>query len=333
VRVSTPALGPLQVLLDQDDVTEIIVNGPGAAWVERHGVLHRTDVHLDLDAIELLIERVLGPTGRRVDRRVPFVDARLPDGSRVNVVVPPVALDGPCVTIRRFARRAPSHHELLSPVLAAFTGWAVAARANILISGGAGAGKTTLLNALASCIPAGQRVITIEDAAELRLQTDHVVRLEARPANAEGVGQITTRDLLRNALRMRPDRIVIGEVRGGEAIELIQAMNTGHEGSLSTCHANRAVDALRRVETMALLGEGWLAPAAVRAQVVSAVDLVIHLGRAADGQRSVVEIAEVVEADGLRVRPLYEHGRMVALPERSPRRPDVPPADRSWLAA
>ncbi len=222
-------LGPLEPILADPDVTEVMVNGPGRVWVERAGRLERVPVALDTAAIEHLIEKVVAPLGLRIDRSSPLVDARLADGSRVNAVVPPLAVDGPCLTVRRFGARAIPLAAFGPPPVVALLAWAVAARFNILVSGGTGAGKTTLLNALAGCIPDGERVVTVEDAAELRLPGDHVVRLEARPPNAEGAGEVRIRELVRNALRMRPDRIVVGEVRGPEALDMLQAMNTGHE--------------------------------------------------------------------------------------------------------
>ena len=288
-------LGALEPLLGDPDVTEIMVNGPGRVWIERHGALVRVPVDLDAPAIEHLIEKVVGPLGLRVDRSSPLVDARLPDGSRVNAVVPPLAVDGPCLTVRRFGARAVPLAEFAAPEVAALLAEAVVARRSIVVSGGTGAGKTTLLNALAACIPAGERVITIEDAAELALRRDHVVRLEARPPNAEGAGEVRIRDLVRNALRMRPDRIVVGEVRGAEALDMLQAMNTGHEGSLSTCHANSPDDALRRLETMVLRGEVQLPLAAVRSQLEAALDLVVQVARLADGSRRIVAVAEVLQ--------------------------------------
>jgi pilus assembly protein CpaF len=324
-------LGPLQPLLDDERITEVMVNGAGPVWIERAGTLSQSDVVVDHAAIELLIERVLTPVGRRVDRRVPFADARLADGSRVNVIIPPVALDGPCITIRRFRAEPRPLDELVVAPVGALLAWAVRARGNVLVSGGAGAGKTTLLNALAACIPPGQRVVTIEDAAELRLRADHVVRLEARPANAEGAGEVTIRDLVRNALRMRPDRIVVGEVRGHEALEMLQAMNTGHEGSLSTCHANSPVDALRRLETMVSLAGASLSPGAVREQIVASIDLVVQVARCSGGERHVAEIAEVVAGDPFTVRVVARHDRVVALPDRPVRASDSPPPDPRWL--
>jgi len=235
--------GGLGELLDDAAVAEVMVNGSGAVWVERRGVLERTGLVLDPPTVDSLIERLLAPTGRRVDRRAPFVDARLPDGSRVNVVIPPVAVDGPCVTIRRFVGAPRALEDLGPPDVVALLRELVVSRANVLVTGAAGAGKTTLLGALGQAIPPHERVITIEDAAELTLRTDHVVRLEARPPNSEGVGGVTVRDLLRNALRMRPDRLLIGGVGGAEAVDLLQASTTGHAGSLATCPANGPLDA------------------------------------------------------------------------------------------
>jgi pilus assembly protein CpaF len=315
-----------------------MVNGPNRVWVERGGRLERVALDLGTGTIEHLIEKVVAPLGLRVDRSSPLVDARLPDGSRVNAVVPPLAIDGPCLTIRRFGAK-PVPLEAFAPApVAGLLAWAVGARLNIVVSGGTGAGKTTLLNALAAGIPAGERVITVEDAAELRLPREHVVRLEARPANSEGAGAIRVRDLVRNALRMRPDRIVVGEVRGPEALDMLQAMNTGHEGSLSTCHANSPADALRRLETMVLMGDVDLPLDAVGAQVGSAIDLVVQLARGADGSRRVVEVAEVVgEGDRAtsphdRTRRVADAGGVLALPSRPPRAPGAPGPDPAWVA-
>jgi len=295
VVAEVTGLGPLEALMDDPAVTEVMVNGPGQVWVERAGALERVDLDLGTAAIEGLIERVVAPLGLRVDRACPLVDARLGDGSRVNVIVPPLAVDGPCITIRRFGARALPLGRFCPPPVAALLGWAVRAGANILVSGGTGAGKTTLLNTLAGEIPPGQRIVTVEDAAELRLAQEHVVRLEARPANTEGAGRVDVRDLVRNALRMRPDRIVVGECRGPEALDMLQAMNTGHEGSMSTCHANSPADALRRLETMVLLAGVALPLTAVREQIGAALDLVVQVGRAAAGSRIVTEVAEVVD--------------------------------------
>ena len=295
VLAETTGLGILEPLLADHDVSEVMVNGPDRVWIERNGALERVDVAIDADSILHLIEKVVAPLGLRVDRSSPLVDARLPDGSRVNAVVPPLAVDGPCLTIRRFAARAIPLRDFGAPDVVERLACAVAERRNILVSGGTGAGKTTLLNALASFIPERERIVTVEDAAELRLPQPHVVRLEARPANADGAGQVRVRDLVRNALRMRPDRIVVGEVRGPEALDMLQAMNTGHEGSLSTCHANSADDALRRLETMVLMGDVALPLEAVREQAASALDFVVQVVRRPDGERVISDVAEVVK--------------------------------------
>jgi pilus assembly protein CpaF len=312
-------LGPLEPLLIDAGVTEVMVNGPGPVWIERGGAVESTDVCLDRAAIELLVERIVAPLGLRADRTSPLVDARLPDGSRVNVIIPPLAVDGPCITIRRFGARAIPLTDVCPPDVVSLLEGAVRERANIIVSGGTGAGKTTLLNALAAAIPDGQRIVTVEDAAELQLPGRHVVRLEARPANADGVGAVSTRALVRNALRMRPDRIIVGEVRGAEALDMLQAMNTGHEGSLSTCHANSPVDALRRLETMVLMSDVGLPLGAVREQLVSALDLVVHVARRPNGIRGIVAVAEVT-GESERVRLLADERHVVAAPERMPRR-------------
>ncbi len=334
VLARVAGLGPLEPLLADPAVSEVMVNGGGSVWIERGGRIERTDLRLDRVTVEGLVERIVAPLGLRVDRTVPMVDARLPDGSRVNAVVPPLAVDGPCLTIRRFAPHRIELEEITSPAVAALLRWAVAARANVIVSGGTGVGKTTVLNALAGGIPLTERVVTIEDTAELRLPGDHVVRLEARPANADGVGAVSVRDLVRNALRMRPDRIVVGEVRGAESLDMLQAMNTGHEGSLSTCHANSPVDALRRLETMALMADIDLPLAAVRDQLHAAVDLVVHLGRRADGGREVKQVAEVCPADSSDVRrtvTLAADGRVRQLPTRLIRSVACPAPDPAWL--
>jgi len=331
-------LGPLDALLADPDVSEVMVNGGGPVWVERRGRLERTSVELEAVVVEHLIERVVAPLGLRVDRSSPLVDARLPDGSRVNAVVPPLAIDGPCLTIRRFGARAIPLDAMCPPGVGSLLAWAVGARMNVVVAGGTGAGKTTLLNALGAELPPGERIVTVEDAAELRLPGEHVVRLEARPANAEGAGQVTVRDLVRNALRMRPDRIVVGECRGGEALDMLQAMNTGHEGSLSTCHANSPADALRRLETMVLMGDVRLPLVAVRDQIVAAVDLVAHVARLGDGRRSVVGVAEVATGEdgadepGTRVRILSDASGLRRLPQRPARRPGAPVPDPDWAA-
>jgi pilus assembly protein CpaF len=322
----TFGLGRLEPVLDDPTVTEVMVNGPGRdVWVERAGRLEPLAFRLDARAIELLVERVVAPLGLRADRSAPLVDARLPDGSRVNAVLPPLAVDGPYVTIRRFGARVLELGELVAPPVAKLLGWAVAARLNLVISGGTGTGKTTLLNALAARIPAGERVVTFEDAAELRLPHDHVLRLEARPANAEGAGQVLIRDLVRNSLRMRPDRIVVGEVRGAEALDMVQAMNTGHEGSMSTCHANSPADALRRLETMVLSAGSGLPFEAVREQLAASVDLIVHVARDRDGNRGVATVEELMPLDAqpagarLVTRQLADRRGVVAAPSREPR--------------
>jgi pilus assembly protein CpaF len=311
VRLAT-GLGPLDPLLADPGIDEVMVNGPEEVWVERGGQVEPTGVSFGTDAeLRHAIERILAPLGRRVDEASPLCDARLPDGSRVNVVIPPLALSGPCLTIRKFRARGFSLDDLvengtLPPGLARFLTRAVAGRAAVLVSGGTGSGKTTTLGALSGAIPEGERIVTIEDAAELRLRQRHVVRLEARPANVEGRGEVTIRQLVKNALRMRPDRIVVGEVRGGEALDMLMALNTGHEGSLTTVHANSPEDALRRVETLALMAGVGLPHAAVREQVASALDLVVHQARRADGSRRIESVAEVVRvAGGAGTRELY----------------------------
>jgi pilus assembly protein CpaF len=292
-------LGPLEALLADPEVEEVMVNGPGCVYIERRGLLEPTDVvFADEEELRNAIERILAPLGRRVDELSPMVDARLADGSRVNVVIPPLAIDGPALSIRRFGANRPGPDELvaigtLSKEQRRLLEEAVAERRSVLVSGGTGSGKTTLLNALSSFIAPGERVVTIEDAAELRLQQPHVVRLESRPAGVEGRGEVTIRDLLRNALRMRPDRIVIGEVRGVEAMDLLTALNTGHDGALSTVHANSPADALNRLETLSLMAGVGLPHEAVAEQVRRGIDFVVHLQRQADGSRRVTEIAEV----------------------------------------
>jgi pilus assembly protein CpaF len=300
----TIGLGPLEDLLADPRVEEVMVNGPDSVYVERGGRIEPVAVRFaDEEELRNAIERILAPLGRRIDELSPMVDARLADGSRVNVVIPPLAIDGPALSIRRFGAQRPGPAKLveLGTITAAqreLLEAAVAGRSSVLISGGTGSGKTTLLNALSSFIGEGERVVTIEDAAELRLQQPHVVRLESRPASVEGSGAVTVRDLLRNALRMRPDRIVIGEVRGPEALDLLTALNTGHDGALSTVHANSPVDALSRLETLALMAGLGLPHEAIAEQVQRGIDLVVHLERRPDGSRRVTEIAEVVRVAG-----------------------------------
>jgi pilus assembly protein CpaF len=325
VLLLAAGLGPLEPLLSDPSVDEVMVNGPGEVYVERRGRIEPTGAAF-ADEAELLhaIERVLAPLGRRVDEASPLCDARLADGSRVNVVIAPLSLGGPCLTIRRFRRRGFSLRELvvagtLTAELAQFLALCVAARASVLVSGGTGSGKTTTLGALSGAIPGAERIVTIEDAAELRLRQAHVVRLESRPANLEGRGEVTIRQLVRNALRMRPDRIVVGEVRGGEALDMLQALNTGHEGSLTTVHANSPEDALRRVETLALMAGVGLPHAAVRQQVASALDLVVHQARVRGGARVVDFVTEVVRvAGGAGTRGLYRRGGRLRPPGDGP---------------
>jgi pilus assembly protein CpaF len=305
-------LGPLEPLLADPGVDEVMVNGPGSVWVERDGRIERTSASFAGESdLRHAIERILSPLGRRVDEAEPLCDARLPDGSRVNVVVPPLALDGSVLTIRRFRPRGFGPDDLVengtwAPPLRDLLESAVRARCNVLISGGTGSGKTTTLNALTEFIGANERIVTVEDAAELRLRHPHVVRLEARPASLEGRGEVTVRRLVRNALRMRPDRIVVGEVRGAEALDMLSAMSSGHDGSLSTVHAGSPEEALRRVETLALMAGLGLPHEAVRDQVAGALDLVVHQARMVDGSRRVVAVSEVVRvAGGAATRELY----------------------------
>jgi pilus assembly protein CpaF len=321
-------LGPLDPLLADPSVTEIMVNGPGRAFVERAGRLTAVYLGLDGAAIARLAERIVAPLGLRLDRSSPIVDARLVDGSRVHAVLPPLAPDGPCLTIRRFATRPVELAAFgVGDAGEAFLRAAVAGGWNLLVAGATSTGKTTLLNALSAAIAADERVVTIEETAELRLAQPHVVRLEARPANAEGVGAVGVRDLVRCALRMRPDRIVVGEVRGGEALDMLQALNTGHDGSLSTVHANGPADALTRLETLALLAGVALPLAAVRHQIAAALDAVVFVTRGADGARTVDAIVELASDTGrsaARVRPLFERRdgvlTAVARPTRAARR-------------
>ena len=300
----TVGLGPLEQLLGDGEVEEVMVNAGGAGvFVERRGRIEAVDARFgSREELHAAIERILAPTGRRVDELQPMADARLADGSRVNVVIPPLAVDGPAISIRRFGASRPGPAELeesgsLPRPACDLLRAAVEERRTLLVTGGTGSGKTTLLNAVSEWIDPRERVITIEDAAELRLRQPHVVRLESRPASVEGRGEVTIRDLLRNALRMRPDRIVIGEVRGPEALDLLTALNTGHDGALSTLHANSPGDALRRLETLALMAGVGLPHDAVRAQIGRGVNVVAHLRRAADGTRAVVAVAEVCDAD------------------------------------
>ncbi|HYZ98230.1 MAG TPA: CpaF family protein [Acidimicrobiales bacterium] len=323
VRARIGGLGPLEPLLADPCVSDVLVNGPGPVWIERSGRLERTELALDRAAIDLLIERVTAPLALRADRTSPIVDARLPDGSRVHVVLPPLAVDGPAVTIRRFGAAAAPLADFCTPAVADLLVAAVDAGANMVVCGGTGAGKTTLLNALCGHLADGERVVTVEDTAELRLPGEHVVRLETRPATPDGLAAVDVRELVRAALRMRPDRIVVGEVRGAEALDMLQAMNTGHDGCLSTVHANGTADALRRIETMALMGSIDLPLAALREQVLGAIDVLVRVVRGESGARLVAEVAEVVSgpAQALAARPVALGPRPVARPTRPARRP------------
>jgi pilus assembly protein CpaF len=319
-------LGPIEFLMKDPEITDILVNTHSQVYVERYGKLERTDVRFRDDAhLMQIIERIVSRVGRRIDESSPMVDARLPDGSRVNAIIPPLALDGPILSIRRFGAEPLTMKDLIQfnsipeqigEVVAA----CVKSRLNILISGGTGAGKTTLLNCLSTYIAEQERIVTIEDSAELKLQQEHVVRLETRPANIEGSGMVTQRDLVRNALRMRPDRIIVGEVRGGEALDMMQAMNTGHDGSISTVHANSSRDAISRLETMMLMAGVTLPERALREQIASALDVIIQLSRLSDGSRKLVEVSEVTGMEGsvVTTQMIYqyeqkgvEHGKVI----------------------
>lgn len=305
--------GPIQTLLDDPEITEIMVNDADTIYIERAGKIHPTDRHF-IDEAHLLriIDKIVGQVGRRVDESSPMVDARLPDGSRVNAIIHPLAIGGPKLTIRKFSREPYTVDDLigfgtLDERLAGFIRACVEGKLNFLVSGGTGTGKTTLLNVVSSFVPENERVITIEDAAELRLGQSHVLRLESRPPNIEGKGQVTIRDLVRNSLRMRPDRIIVGEVRGAEALDMLQAMNTGHEGSLSTIHANSPRDALSRLETMVLMAGYEIPVRAIREQVSAALDVIVHLARLRDGTRRVVQVSEIegMEADTVVMQDIF----------------------------
>ena len=317
--------GPLERLLADDTVTEVMVNGPHDIWVERRGQLSPTTARFtDESHLRRIINKMVAQVGRRIDESSPMVDARLPDGSRVNAVIPPLSLSGPLVTIRKFSKRRLDPNDLirlgtLSTETVEFIQRCVLAELNILIAGGTGSGKTTLLNALSSAIPETDRIVTIEDAAELRLNQRHVLRLESRPKNIEGTGEIPIRELVRNSLRMRPDRIIVGEVRGAETLDMLQAMNTGHDGSLSTIHANTPRDALSRVETMVLMAGYDLPVRAIRQQVASALDMIIQLERLQDGSRRVTSITEVgrMESEVITLSELFKFQVDEVLPDRT----------------
>ena len=310
-------LGPLEPLLWDDEITDILVNGPSQVYVERGGKLYLTDVSFQDDQhLMLIIDRIVSQVGRRVDEASPMVDARLPDGSRINAVIPPLALDGPSLSIRRFGKRRYSVDDLvakdsITPDMVEFIRAIVRARLNVLVCGGTGSGKTTMLNCISAFIPVDERVVTIEDSAELVLQQPHVVRLETRPPNVEGKGEVTARELVRNCLRMRPDRIIVGEVRGSEVFDMLQAMSTGHDGSLCTIHANTPRDSMGRLEMMMLLA-GWSIPQrAMRQQIASALNVIVHVSRLSDGTRKVMKVSELVgmEGDMIMMQDLYEFHR------------------------
>jgi pilus assembly protein CpaF len=319
-------LGPLQPLLEDDSITEIMVNGAKNIYVERKGKLHRVPISFESDEhVTRIIDRIVSPIGRRIDESSPYVDARLPDGSRVNAVIPPLSLVGPVLTIRKFFKNPITIEQLLdfgtiTPEALQFLKACVEARLNVIISGGTGSGKTTLLNILSSFIPSDERIITIENAAELQLRQEHVVTLESRPANIEGKGEVTIRDLVVNSLRMRPDRIIVGEIRDGAALDMLQAMNTGHDGSMTTAHSNGPRDTLARLETMALMAGVDLPMRAIREQIASAVDLIVHEERMRDGSRKIVNVTEVsgMEGDVITTTDIflfeqsgYEQGKVV----------------------
>ncbi|PJF43603.1 MAG: type II secretion system protein E [Phototrophicales bacterium] len=307
-------LGPLEILMKEESITEVMINGPKNVFVEVKGIVKRSNITFEDDAhVMRIIDRIVSPLGRRVDESHPYEDARLPDGSRVNIIIPPLALNGPTVTIRKFSKKPLTIEDLIrfgsmTPEIAEFLRASVIAAVNIVVSGGTGSGKTTLLNVLSNFIPSDERVITVENAAELQLQGEHVVTLESRPPNIEGKGEVTIRDLVINCLRMRPDRIVVGECRGGEALDMLQAMNTGHEGSLTTAHSNSPRDTIARLEVMCLMAGMDLPQRAIREQIASAVDMICHQSRLRDGSRKVVKVTEIqgMEGDVITMSDIFE---------------------------
>jgi pilus assembly protein CpaF len=310
-------LGPLEPLLWDDDVSDILVNGPNQVYVERQGKLYLTDVRFnDNQHLMLIIDRIVSQVGRRVDESSPMVDARLADGSRINAIIPPLALDGPSLSIRRFGKKRfliddLVEKETLTPDMVEFMQAIVKARLNMLVCGGTGSGKTTMLNCVSSFVPVDERIVTIEDSAELLLQQPHVVRLETRPPNVEGKGEVTQRELVKNCLRMRPDRIIVGEVRGGEVFDMLQAMSTGHDGSICTVHANTPRDAIQRLEMMMLLSGASIPQRAMRQQIASALNIIIHVSRLSDGTRKLMKISEItgMEGDMVMMQDLFEFKR------------------------
>ena len=316
--------GPIEPLIRDPEISEIMVNGPKQVFIERDGKLEKTGISFrDKEHVMHIIDKIVSPLGRRIDESMPMVDARLPDGSRVNAVIPPLSLIGPVITIRKFSREPLTIQDLirfgtLTPQMATFLEACVKARLNIIISGGTGSGKTSTLNVLSSFIPANERIVTIEDAAELQLNQEHVITLESRPPNIEGKGEITIRDLVRNALRMRPERIVVGEVRSGEALDMLQAMNTGHDGSLTTVHANSPRDLLVRLETMVMMAGMELPAKAIREQIASAFDLIIHQARLRDGSRKITHVTEVVgmEEDKITLQDIFVY-KIIGTDERN----------------
>ncbi|HVA77956.1 MAG TPA: TadA family conjugal transfer-associated ATPase [Candidatus Binataceae bacterium] len=310
-------LGPLEPLLWDDDITDILVNGHGQVYVEKRGKLFATEVKFQDDAhLMLIIDRIVSQVGRRVDESSPMVDARLPDGSRINAIIPPLALDGPSLSIRRFGKRRYAIQDLVdkgsvAPEIVEFLETIVKARLNIIVCGGTGSGKTTMLNCLSAFVPEDERIVTIEDSAELSLQQPHVVRLETRPANVEGKGEVSQRDLVKNTLRMRPDRIIVGEVRGAEVFDMLQAMSTGHDGSLGTIHANTPRDAMGRLEMMMLLSGISIPQRAMRQQIASALNMILHVSRLSDGTRKVMKISEIsgMEGEMVMMQDLFEFKR------------------------
>lgn len=307
--------GPIQALIEDDTVNDIVVNGPNNVFVEREGKLSNAPVRfLDNNHVIRVIQRILAPIGRRVDESTPMVDARLPDGSRVNAIIPPIALDGPCLSIRKFRKKALTSEDLIragtiSEAALKYLQERVVKRTNLIVVGGTGSGKTTFLNLLSQWIPQGERIVTVEDAAELRLQHGHVVRLETRPPNLEGERAVTARDLVRNALRMRPDRIIVGEVRGDEVLDMLQAMNTGHDGSMTTVHANSTQDAIHRLELLAGFAGYNGSEVTFRGQVASAINLLVHVARLPDGKRRLTSVTEVLGLQGneLQLRTVFRY--------------------------